>query len=289
MSWIMRSSTTATSAPRGVNGASRSLSMNRGRSTNGSAARIARLNRSTWPVCNTTPCACAAATSSSASSTVAAIGFSISTWRPRARAARRDRGVRRRGHHHRDGVRRIEQRLQRWGTPARPARGRRCARAPGYCRRSRRIARPGGRGAAERGDSRARRRRPRRSAAGGREGGSRDSHHSKFHSALAVAHEVEESPDFGDRRPFGIRALDRLREIQVRAEEQPVRALELADGLRRRSRCGASPTLLRPYSLIGLPTALTKGGTSRDTRVQPPMKRSVRCARTDGRPLRPTR
>ena len=38
MSWIMRSSTTATSAPRGVNGASRSLSMNRGRSTSGRAA-----------------------------------------------------------------------------------------------------------------------------------------------------------------------------------------------------------------------------------------------------------
>ena len=51
MSWIIRSSTTATSDPRGLNGASRSLSMNRGASTYGSAARTARLNRSTWPVC----------------------------------------------------------------------------------------------------------------------------------------------------------------------------------------------------------------------------------------------
>jgi hypothetical protein len=47
---VIRSSTTATSAPRGLNGASRSLSMKRGRSTYGSAPRMARLNRSTCPV-----------------------------------------------------------------------------------------------------------------------------------------------------------------------------------------------------------------------------------------------
>ena len=47
--------TTATSDPRGLNGASRSLSMNRGESTYGSAARMARLKRSTWPVCNDRP------------------------------------------------------------------------------------------------------------------------------------------------------------------------------------------------------------------------------------------
>ncbi len=42
----MRSSTTATSVPRGWNGASRWLSMYRGPSRYGSAARIARLYRS---------------------------------------------------------------------------------------------------------------------------------------------------------------------------------------------------------------------------------------------------
>ena len=55
MSWIIRSSTTATSEPRGLNGARRLLSMNRGDSTNGNAARTARLNRSTCPVCTTAP------------------------------------------------------------------------------------------------------------------------------------------------------------------------------------------------------------------------------------------
>ena len=46
MSWIIKSSTTATSDPLGLNGASRSLSMNLGLLTCGSAARTARLNRS---------------------------------------------------------------------------------------------------------------------------------------------------------------------------------------------------------------------------------------------------
>ena len=84
MSWIMRSSTTATSAPRGLNGASRSLWMKRGASTKGSAARMARLNRSTCPVCTSAPCRPARASIASASSSVTAMGFSISAWMPRA-------------------------------------------------------------------------------------------------------------------------------------------------------------------------------------------------------------
>ena len=79
MSWIIRSSTTATSAPRGLNGASRSLSMKRGASTYGNAARTARLNRSTCPVCTSAPVRAAIASSASASSSVVAIGFSTST------------------------------------------------------------------------------------------------------------------------------------------------------------------------------------------------------------------
>ena len=70
MSWIIRSSTTATSAPRGLNGASRSLSMKRGRSTYASAPRIARLNRSTCPVWISAPVRSAIARSSSASASV---------------------------------------------------------------------------------------------------------------------------------------------------------------------------------------------------------------------------
>ncbi len=86
MSWIMRSSTTGTSAPRGLNGASRLISTKPGWSTYGSAARTARLNRSTWPICTITPAFFAAASISSASSIVAAIGFSMSTCLPAASA-----------------------------------------------------------------------------------------------------------------------------------------------------------------------------------------------------------
>ena len=110
MSWIIRSSTTATSEPRGLNGASRSLSMNRGASTNGSAARTARLNRSTCPVCSTAPVRRAIASSSSASSSVVAIGFSISTCSPRSSAGAATAKCARRRHDDAHRVDGIEQR-----------------------------------------------------------------------------------------------------------------------------------------------------------------------------------
>src|SRR5437762_970461 len=87
MSWIMRSSTTATSDPRGLNGASLSLSMNRGCLTCGSAARTARLKRSMWPICTITPFFPASARRASASSRVAVMGFSMNTCLPRSIAA----------------------------------------------------------------------------------------------------------------------------------------------------------------------------------------------------------
>ncbi len=87
-SWIIRSRITATSEPRAANGATRSDSMNRGDARYGAAARSARLKRSTWPVWSSTPAPSAAATSASRLARArAAIGFSISTCRPRASAA----------------------------------------------------------------------------------------------------------------------------------------------------------------------------------------------------------
>ena len=49
MSWIIRSSTTSTSVPRGWNGAMRCDSMNSGRSITSSSASTAALKRSRWP------------------------------------------------------------------------------------------------------------------------------------------------------------------------------------------------------------------------------------------------
>ena len=88
MSWIMRSSTTATSEPLGLNGANRSLSMNRGLFTYGSAARTAWLKRSMCPIWTITPFSLRASSSSaSASSSVVVIGFSMKTCLPRSIAA----------------------------------------------------------------------------------------------------------------------------------------------------------------------------------------------------------
>ena len=53
MSWIIRSSTTSTSVPRCLNGASRADSMKRGTVRVGCTARTAALKRSRWPTCKT--------------------------------------------------------------------------------------------------------------------------------------------------------------------------------------------------------------------------------------------
>ncbi len=87
MSWIIRSSTTATSVPRGLKGARRCDSMKRGSSRYGSQARSAPLKRSTCPVATLTPRDAAASTIRFASSSVEAIGFSISRWTPASIAA----------------------------------------------------------------------------------------------------------------------------------------------------------------------------------------------------------
>ena len=55
MSWIIRSSTTSTSVPRRLNGATRWDSTNSGRSSTSSSARIAALKRSRWPTWSTRP------------------------------------------------------------------------------------------------------------------------------------------------------------------------------------------------------------------------------------------
>jgi hypothetical protein len=88
MSWIIRSSTTPTSVPRGPNGASRSDSRKRGSSRCGRAPRTAGLYRSTWPTAILSPRRSARSTRSSASSRVPATGFSTRTWQPASRAAR---------------------------------------------------------------------------------------------------------------------------------------------------------------------------------------------------------
>ena len=113
MSWIIRSSTTATSDPRGLNGASRSLSMNRGSSTYGSAARTARLNRSTWPVCTTAPVRFAIASSASASSSVVGDRLLDEHVQPALERRRRDGVVRRRRHDDAHRVDDVEQRVER--------------------------------------------------------------------------------------------------------------------------------------------------------------------------------
>ena len=53
MSWIMRSSTTFTSVPRCLNGASRADSRKRGTVRMGCSACTAALKRSRWPTCST--------------------------------------------------------------------------------------------------------------------------------------------------------------------------------------------------------------------------------------------
>ena len=90
-SWIIRSSTTLTSVPRGCRpsrgggyGASRCASMNRGAAACCSRNPSTGLKRSTWPTCRIALCCRAAATRSCASSVVAAIGFSTSRCSPRA-------------------------------------------------------------------------------------------------------------------------------------------------------------------------------------------------------------
>ncbi len=55
MSWIIRSRITSTSVPRGVNGASRCDSMNRGSPSTSSSAISAALKRSRWPTWRTAP------------------------------------------------------------------------------------------------------------------------------------------------------------------------------------------------------------------------------------------
>ena len=85
MSWIMRSSTTETSVPRGLNGASRFDSMKRGLDNSLATARITGLKRSRWPTCSTQRRSAAIAMSSRASSAVAVIGFSTRTWTPACR------------------------------------------------------------------------------------------------------------------------------------------------------------------------------------------------------------
>ncbi len=87
MSWIMRSSTTFTSMPRGLKIASRSDSMNSGRVIWSRTARIAGLNRSRCPTWNIKPWRAASSTSSAASSTVRVTGFSTRMCTPASRHA----------------------------------------------------------------------------------------------------------------------------------------------------------------------------------------------------------
>ena len=78
-SCTIRSRTTGTSVPRGLNKAKRCASMKSGSPMNGSAATKAGLNRSTWPTCTFTPASSASFFKALASSGVATMGFSMKT------------------------------------------------------------------------------------------------------------------------------------------------------------------------------------------------------------------
>ena len=82
ISCIIKSSTTGTSVPRGLNSASRWASINIGFSIMFLVAINAGLNRSTWPTCPFTLFSLAKAIISRASSTVLEIGFSMKTCFP---------------------------------------------------------------------------------------------------------------------------------------------------------------------------------------------------------------
>ena len=166
MSWIIRSSTTATSEPRGLNGASRSLSMNRGRVD----VRQRGADRAVEPLDvpgldqRPGPLARSRAVRRPRPS-VAAIGFSISRCMPRSSAAPRHRVVRRRRHDDRHRVHLVEQRVERRRTPARRAPCVTCAaRSRVRLVEAGERHAPAGRAGCARGGIRAPRRRSRRSA-----------------------------------------------------------------------------------------------------------------------------
>ena len=87
MSWIIRSRTTATSVPRGLNWASLCDSTNIGLISYPSSARIAGLNRSMCPTWIMSPFSLARRQSCSASAVVSVIGFSRKTCLPASSAS----------------------------------------------------------------------------------------------------------------------------------------------------------------------------------------------------------
>ena len=82
MSCIIKSKTTGTSVPLGLNSANLCVSINIGLTICSFAALNAGLKRSTCPTCPFTPCFSAKAINALASSMVVVIGFSINTCFP---------------------------------------------------------------------------------------------------------------------------------------------------------------------------------------------------------------
>jgi hypothetical protein len=68
-----------------------------------------------------------------------------------------------------------------------------------------------------------------------------------------------------------------LRHVVLGAEQQAIGALELFHDRSREKPLRCNPTLFRPNSLTGLPTAFTYGGTSCATREHPPTNACGRC------------
>ena len=263
MSWIIRSSTTATSEPRGLNGASRSLSMNRGavdvrqRGAHGAVESLDVTRLHAPP-----PCARAIASSASASSSVVAIGFSIEHVQPALERRRGDREVRRRRHDDAHRVDVVEQRVERRERLARRAPTLTCSARVGVRRReSRRAARPARRAEFACGGSRARPRRRRRCE--------RPSDRPTRDRCARRTRGTPRSPGYGcSSAAARSRACDRFSSDLKNRRYARLSSRRTSSGNPLRSR----PTTLRPYSLIGLPTAFTYGGTSFATREQPPMK-----------------
>src|SRR5688572_8331780 len=108
----------------------------------------------------------------------------------------------------------------------------------GGCRRSRRATPRGRREAGARGDSLTLLPRRRRGASGS----------SKPDPALARLDELQEVLDLRERLELRSRALHRLRHVQLRSEHEPVRALQLAHDLVRKS-AALEPDAVEPIQL----------------------------------------
>src|SRR3954469_25113766 len=94
---------------------------------------------------------------------------------------------------------------------------------------------------------------------------------SDHQSAVAAIEKAQEFLDLRKSLQLFLGALARLREIQVGIEEQTIGPLQLALNVLRHA-VALQANLVQAVKTIGFPFAFTYGGTSLDTREQPPVK-----------------